>query len=546
MAALFDDLAREYLDLVCATSPTAATRHGVHGRDAELDDLDQSGLDDHGRRLAKLEEQIRQAPGGDGPEGSPEVVEAEADRAALLATVADDRFVHEIQRPWHRNPLTAVSTAVGAVVDLMIHEATPHGERVHAATRRLELIPRLLDQARGLLDEPCPDAWRSMASASARSGAALLTEGVPDWVEGAEGADRAREAAGSAARALGHCGVWLDDGSAGQFGSRALFTAGSGALAQRLQEVHHLGISPEEVVTAGRSEITRMRAELAEEAGRLGWQDWATGLAELRQRPLPGRLLAAYGRETHHLRRLVDGEGMVSVPDGDNLRIETTPRFLRRFSGLVAYIPAPTTGTGDGRLWVNTSEPAARDGHGRAMVPVLAAHEAYPGHHLRSTVVRTLPSLTRRVARAATMADGWALYAEGLAGELGALGREGRLARLGMRLLRAVRMVVDVELHRERFTAEQATRVMTEVARVSEPVARQEVLRLTMNPGAGCTHLAGCLTLERLRVSSQQRLRRGFTVRDFHDRVLAYGNTPPAVVARTMEAADAWELGGDE
>jgi uncharacterized protein (DUF885 family) len=74
---------------------------------------------------------------------------------------------------------------------------------------------------------------------------------------------------------------------------------------------------------------------------------------------------------------------------------------------------------------------------------------------------------------------------------------------------------------------------------MAESTARSEVARYTMTPTQPSSYLVGCLELERLRAASQARLGRRFRLRDFHDRVLAYGHMPPSLVARAVAAADA-------
>jgi len=113
-----------------------------------------------------------------------------------------------------------------------------------------------------------------------------------------------------------------------------------------------------------------------------------------------------------------------------------------------------------------------------------------------------------------------------------------------MRLLRALRIVLDMQLQSGDLTYEAAVARAVAEARLEESTARSEVARYTMTPTQPFSYLVGALELERLRAATRDRLGDDFRLRRFHDRILSYGHMPPPLVARAIEAADAAELGG--
>ncbi|HZA83650.1 MAG TPA: DUF885 family protein, partial [Actinomycetes bacterium] len=155
------------------------------------------------------------------------------------------------------------------------------------------------------------------------------------------------------------------------------------------------------------------------------------------------------------------------------------------------------------------------------------------------TSVNRLESATRRAIRSPVMIEGWGLYVEQLMADVGYYDDEARLAQLLMRLLRALRIVLDMQLQSGELPYEAAVERAVSVGRMSESTARSEVARYTMTPTQPFSYLIGCLELERLRAASQARLGDAFGLRHFHDRVLSYGHLPPTLVARAFEAADA-------
>ena len=208
--------------------------------------------------------------------------------------------------------------------------------------------------------------------------------------------------------------------------------------------------------------------------------------------------------------------------------------------GFAAYLPAgPFDAWQQGYFWVTPppDEAGLRD-HAHAIIPAVAAHEGYPGHHLQMTSVNRIPSLTRRAIRSSVMIEGWGLYTEQLMHDVGYYDDAARLAQLAMRLLRALRIVLDMELQSGELSYEAAVARAVSVGRLEESTARSEVARYTMTPTQPFSYLVGCLELERLRAASQARLGDAFRLRRFHDRVLSYGHMPPTLVARAITAAD--------
>ena len=100
-------------------------------------------------------------------------------------------------------------------------------------------------------------------------------------------------------------------------------------------------------------------------------------------------------------------------------------------------------GTIPGRFWINLRTTGL---HSRISLPSLTYHEAIPGHVWQDEYTLRLP-LIRSLMRYgfSAFSEGWALYAEQLAGELGVYENDpaGRLGYLASMAFRAARLVVD-------------------------------------------------------------------------------------------------------
>jgi hypothetical protein len=526
------NLTGEYLDIVFETFPTVATEFGRHEHDGRLEVLTAERLDDFTRRLSALRDRVTAVA----PAGEEEAV----DRDALAAAISEALLAEEDERPWRRNPFLAATAVPGAILLLVARDFAPLERRLAAAAERLEAAPAFLDRAKALLDEPCPALWRQMAVGAAGGGAEFLAGTLGPLAAGTRLAGRVEAAAAAAAQALRGFAAWLGDEHAGRFPDDAPFAIGEAAQARRLREVHCFETTPAEFARIGADQVAEITAALTDQAGKLGGSDWSATLDELKgDHPDADDLLPAYRRELERLESFVFEEDLATNPDAQAL-VEATPEFLRPVLGYAAYLPAgPFDARQQGYFWVTPplDEAGLRD-HARAYIPAVAAHEGYPGHHLQMTSVNRIPSLTRRAIRSSVMIEGWGLYTEQLMADVGYYDDAARLAQLAMRLLRALRIVLDMGLQSGELGYEAAVDRAVSVARLEESTARTEVARYTMTPTQPFSYLVGCLELERLRAASQARLGDAFRLRRFHDRVLSYGHMPPTLVARAITAAD--------
>jgi uncharacterized protein (DUF885 family) len=532
VAEAVERLAREYLDLVSETFPTEATGLGRHEHDGRLEDLTEAVLDGFARTLADLRRRVTAVQPGDEEEA--------VDRDALAAAISDGLFVHEVERPWRRNPFEAATAVPASILLLVARDFAPLEQRLTSAAQRLEQAPRYLDQARALLDQPCPALWRQMAVAAAAGGAEFLAGTLGPLAAGTPVADRVTAAAAAAGAALRDFAGWLEGEHADRLPGDAPFAIGEAAQARKLREVHCFDTSPAGFREIGEAQIAELTAALAEHAGKLGADDWSAKLDELKaDHPDLDGLLPAYRRELERLEAFVFEEDLATNPEA-TARVEATPEFLRPVLGYAAYLPAgPFDPWQQGYFWVTPpADEAGLGDHSFAVIPAVAAHEGYPGHHLQNTSVNRLESVTRRAIRSTVMIEGWGLYTEQLMHDVGYYDERARLAQLSMRLLRALRIVLDMELQAGGLTIEAAVAKAVSVARVSESTARSEVARYSMTPTQPFSYLVGALELERLRAASQARLGDAFRLRRFHDRVLSYGHMPPTLVARAIAAAD--------
>jgi uncharacterized protein (DUF885 family) len=177
----------------------------------------------------------------------------------------------------------------------------------------------------------------------------------------------------------------------------------------------------------------------------------------------------------------------------------------------------------------------------RYSMPTLAYHEAIPGHHLQIAVAQEadLPAFRNDIGFSA-YSEGWAVYAEQLAGELGWYDDDpyGNLGRLQGEAYRAARLVVDTGLHAKRWSFDEAVDFFIENTGFDsgdsvEPA--HAIARYIVLPGQATAYTIGMLEMLELRRGAMEELGDGFDIRDFHRVVLSNGSMPLEILEQVVQ-----------
>jgi uncharacterized protein (DUF885 family) len=190
------------------------------------------------------------------------------------------------------------------------------------------------------------------------------------------------------------------------------------------------------------------------------------------------------------------------------------------------YVNGSLDGKRPGIYWINLRDTGEQP---KWLLPTLTYHESIPGHHLQLSIQQEagLP-LIRKVVFFAAYVEGWALYAEQLAGEMGEYDADplGHIGQLHDSLFRAVRLVVDTGLHAMRWSREHAIKYFIDTLGDPESSAISEVERYCVLPGQACSYMLGKLQFLAMRERAKQRLGAKYDIRKFHDAVLLPGAMP--------------------
>ena len=125
-----------------------------------------------------------------------------------------------------------------------------------------------------------------------------------------------------------------------------------------------------------------------------------------------------------------------------------------------------------------------------------------------------------------TMAEGWSPYASELLRETDFLTDREAYSLHATRRRMAARAVVDVKLHRDEFTADEAIAYYQDVAGMDEGGARYEVVKNSMFPGMAAMYLLGLLDVWEIRRELEAELGAAFNLQEFHESLLSSGSVP--------------------
>lgn len=199
----------------------------------------------------------------------------------------------------------------------------------------------------------------------------------------------------------------------------------------------------------------------------------------------------------------------------------------RQASAPIAFYEQPAMdGSRPGFYYVN---PSRQHDMPKYRLAAFSYHEALPGHHLQIALARENQNVAhfRRLLGFTAYSEGWALYAEKLAGEMGGYtSDEERYGQLIMELWRSTRLVIDTGIHAKGWSQQQAL----EYRLANTPFSKQDSIhaieRYSVMPAQATSYKIGALVIERLRKKSERKLGDKFSLPEFHKIILEQGALP--------------------
>ncbi len=316
---------------------------------------------------------------------------------------------------------------------------------------------------------------------------------------------------------------------------------GDGIYAAQILAFTTLALDPREVHELGVADLERIQEERRRSAEALGHPDAVTAIAAL---DASGRNTASSREDLVRLAEAQVAKGWEAAPDyfgripSANCEVRAVEPFRERDMPFAFYNPPSDDGGRPGVYYVNAYELANKPLHHLATTTY---HEANPGHHFQTALEQEMgdrPPLRRfgGYLAGAAFSEGWGLYSERLADEMGLFEDEAeRLGMLDAQGMRAARLIVDTGIHAFGWTRERAIAQLQE-AGVPHVDAVIETDRYITLPGQALSYRIGQFEIERCRAEAERRDGARFSLKDFHDRVLALGTLPLPAFRRELGA----------
>jgi uncharacterized protein (DUF885 family) len=522
----------DYLAYLYEVLPSQASLDGVHLHDDLLEDLSRAATDAHVRALSGFGRRLHQIDAAQLP-----AVER-VEHQIVAANVEARMYELETVRTWERNPQIYAELLGTSLAGQALFSYAPEAERARRIVSKLRQVPRLVQAARDNIKD-APGIFVKVGLETWRGALKFIEHDLPRAFSSLDDlhilgdlADTSTEAAA----AISSYVEYLETDLAPR--AKASFRLGRERFEQKLKLEEGITQTAERLLTIALRELGEVQEEFRTVAGRLNGGDPVEAWRRAKEEhPQPGTLVSVAQAQMKELAEFLQRQAIVSVPDAEPVVVAPSPDFFRwAFASM--WTPGPFESKPSRAYYYLTDverswSPERQKEHMRDFaIPKLwnvSIHEVYPGHFLQFQHLRQVDSKVRKSTLFAPMSfvEGWAHYCEQMMIESGFRRAEPtvRLGQLAESLVRLARFVVAIRLHCEDLSVEQGMRFFRDEAFLEEATARREAERGTFDP-TYLVYSLGKLMMLKLRRDYKEQLGGKFSLRTFHDAVLAQGSAP--------------------
>jgi len=479
--------------------------------------------------------------------------EEDIDRRLMIGLLESTIHTSEARRIWENDAALYVPAVdIGKVLEPTA-PGTP-AERAAELTKLLSEVPARLEEGRKNLRQP-PRYFTDSAIFKTEGTLKLLGSGAPTLATeaGGEAGERLTAAAKTAQTALeGYLKFLRQDLLPRSTGTWVL---GKENYDYVLQHRWMMQTDADEILARGRKAFEETEAQAQEVARRI--QPNAKHWTEVYERikndhPTAEGIKAAYQAKIDAAKAFVIEHHIVTLPPGERVITVDTPPAMRRSSPFGTFQMVDPFGTSlEGKLVLTPIEESLKGAereerlrsHHNAWIPIIAVHEAYPGHHVDGLFRRVNPRPLRKVVGEAIMSEGWGLFTEQMMFEEGFLqGDDVKLTQLRNRLWRAARVILDSSLHTGKMTFDEAVTFLADKVRFDRYAAALDVGMYIQRPTYVLGYLIGMEEIAAIRKDYIAQYGEPAPPSEFYDRLLSVGSIPPALVRESLFARKAEEV----
>lgn len=473
------------------------------------------------------------------------------DRDLLIAHVRTRLFEMETLRLHEVNPASVF--ALEQTNRLFLRPGALPDSAVRQATDELRRLPAVLARARQNLRNPAR-TWTENGIYQAYYARLLLRDHVPQaQVDSPAVKAELVAAAGPALAAVDDFERWL---------KADLLPRSTRSPAWQPQEIEFYQFVQEQLDDYGTDAMLRIAAEeervLLAEMRDLARQIHPTG--DLRQTwevmkseaPPWDNVIPMAQRYVDMMSAWLKGPGahIVTIPDYIDYGARLSPPMARRILSFGGATGGPTVAGRQSGYYILTPledilTPAERASRIKAYNPywthVISYHE-WLGHNVQiaarnAHVTRPM----RRAYRSAYFSQSWSFYLERLMEEEGYYKTlphmeelKTRMARRQMRMWRVQRILTKLRMAKGEMTFDQAVQAYVDKIGMEPANALIEVQRDSQTPSSPGREIIGELEIIKLREEYKRRMGEHYSMKNFHDNLLTYGDLPFRQIRRLM------------
>lgn len=529
-----------YIKDLLETFPIVGTACGLHEYDGRLPDTSATTFRNRMLQLKEFRERVRIIG------ISLDDKESKFDYELLLHCIDKELFSLEEMREHEISPLY-----YGGLTDVSVYikrDYAPLEHRLEMVIRHLEKLPKALGQGLENLE--------MSLSRPALETALEMFKGIITYLEGdvttqfveLNNATLTAQYTATCQKAIEAINNYIDGLEKRLPLSHNNFAIGAERYRRMLFFGEMVGLPLDELLEVGQRNL-RVNQELLRSACQKFAPDLTVQEAMAKMashHPTPESLIADTTAKLEEVRQFLIEHNIISVPSEVRCIVAETPPFMRWAFAFMdtpgAFEEIATQSyyyiTPVESHWTEQQKEEWLTKFDYFTLQDVSIHEAYPGHYLHYMHFKLLNNRLRRLLWSASYSysfvEGWAHYTEQMMIEEGYGTNDPRyhMAQLSEALLRNCRYIVSIMMHTQGMGVEEATRFFMENAYMEETPAASEARRGTFDPGY-LNYTLGKLLILKLREDYKKEKGEAFSLREFHDQLLAYG-APPVPLVKTM------------
>ncbi|MGI4835699.1 MAG: DUF885 domain-containing protein [Janthinobacterium lividum] len=264
----------------------------------------------------------------------------------------------------------------------------------------------------------------------------------------------------------------------------------------------------------------------------------------LKHAPRDG-FVAAVRRQIPVLTKYVSDHQLLTQDPTKPLVVRETPLYMRG-SGAGASVSAPGPYDTKANTYYNVEPLPAAWSAARAesylreyndyTLQILNIHEAIPGHYTQLVYANRSPSLVKSIFANGAMIEGWAVYSERMMLESGYGGNSDEMWLLWDKwnMRSTLNAVADNLIQTQNASEAQIMQLLMREGFQEEAEAAGKWHRATLSQVQLSSYFTGYAAIVALRNEVRRREGSAFSVKNFNERFLSYGNAPVRYIRDLM------------